>query len=61
MYSFCYEPDRAISINAIWVLFTNNKTFLNNPSVREQLTEYDINAQPKVFWTDDYSSVLQRF
>lgn len=45
-------------VDAIWILFTDNKKFLNNPMVRKYIQPFDSNSNPKVYWTDDYSSIL---
>lgn len=48
-------------VDAIWVLFTENKKFLNNPLVQKQILPFDANQKEVIFWTDDYSSIWPIF
>ena len=60
MYYFFQEASNT-TLPAFWILFTENKKFLNIPKVKKNIQQYDINANPIVYWTDDYSSILSLF
>ena len=60
----CYveEPESELNpVSSVWVLFTNNQTFLSKPQIQKHFQNYNASPDTKVFWTDDYSSVLPLF
>lgn len=59
MYYFIKQADASNPIASLWVLFTSNKTFLNNPAVSKFYSMYDVSVNPIVHWTDDHSPVLE--
>ncbi len=61
MYYFFQESDSLTTTNAIWVLLTENPDFINNPVVKNLITPIDAASAKKVYWTDNYSSILSLF
>lgn len=61
LFYIIQQPDEHNPIGSLWVLFTTNQIFLKNPLVSKHLQEYDISLNPKVYWTDDYSSLIPLF
>ena len=58
LYYFFQEADLSGPVSAIWILFTDNQKFLHNPEVKKHLQLINPSETEKVFWTDDYSSIL---
>jgi Ca2+/Na+ antiporter len=58
VYFFQQIPDNGVLTLAYWGVLTRNSKFINQPQVKKNIVQFDSNAHPDIFWTDDYSSIL---
>ncbi len=57
LYYFFQDANEGGAVTAIWVLFTDNMTFISNPNVQKLIQPYDVASSAKTYWTDNYSAI----
>jgi hypothetical protein len=56
---YFYQPfDPSGPVDAIWILFTTNKKFLDQPLITAKMQPVLNDVEAKIYWTDDYAPVF---